>query len=470
MAVDTTMSRHPRLARRATRVALLAVAAVLISAGFASSAGALPKISSSKFKSATTCTCHDEQFNDWRYSMHAKALFEPVYVLKKGQANEASDGALGPFCDTCHTPIGTMAGQTTGKKKLSAKSKEGVTCDFCHQVNGTTSPIGNGSQKVKANGTKRAQYKDCNAPSHASAYSEFHTTAEFCGACHVVRHPVNGLTLDSTYLEWKAGPYAALGMVCQDCHMSVTPGGGPSTGLAAALGPIRSYVYRMSFVGANVALGNPAEATKFLQHAATVSLDVPEVIEKGSAGKVTVKVTNVGAGHYIPGGAAEIRQMWLEVNAVAGDGTKKLLGRRQFGTVLKDAAGKYPAEIWNAVAVQSDDRIPPKESVSSTYELEMTTTDAVSVEAVLNYKSFPDDMAKKAHVRNPVTEMARATQVVYGTPVDLRRATWMSQGPPGWLIYCVVGLVVILVALGFTFARRRRRRASASDVGPYPTA
>ena len=64
---------------------------------------------------------------------------------------------------------------------------------------------------------------------------------------------------------------------------------------------------------------------------------------------MTVTITNVGAGHYLPTGLTEVRQMWLQVVAVDENGKETELGKRVFGTELKDKNGKYPVELWDAV-------------------------------------------------------------------------------------------------------------------------
>ena len=393
--------------------------------------------------------------------MHSKALFDPVFVVEKEMAVAAAGHATGEFCDTCHTPIGTMAGQTAPDKELSRQSKEGVTCDFCHQVTGTSTPPGNASQTLKANGKKRAQIKGAWAPTHLNVYSKFHKTAAFCGACHNLTHPTTGVVLDSTYADWKAGPYAEAGIVCQDCHMSTGPGAGQLTGRAAATGPIRSDIFLMTFAGANVALGNPDRATANLVAAAKVSLDVPEVLANGESSTVTVTVTNVGAGHAIPGGASEIRQMWLEVSAILPGGASELLGRRRFGTVFKDAEGNYPVQVWEAAGIQSQDRIPPKGSVSGEYAFTMPEGDSVGVEAVLRYASFPSELAKKARVKNPVTEMARASATVYGSKRALNEARgwWFGLIPPALGVTLIVLGLIAAGLVGWTLRRRSRQAA-----------
>lgn len=207
----------------------------------------------------------------------------------------------------------------------------------------------------------------------------------------------------------------------------MTPGPGvtkPSPGKAAGMGPEREHIYRMTFAGGNVALGDAVRAEERLRAAATVELSVPEIVETGET-SVTVTITNVGAGHYLPTGLTEVRQMWLEVVARDADGTELMRGRRDFGSVLADAAGNAPVELWEAVAFASDDRIPPKESVASEYALTVGEG-PVSVEATLYYRSCPEEMAKKAGVAVPTTVMATASRRVF-TSAEQKAATLAEE-------------------------------------------
>jgi len=348
-----------------------------------------------------------------------------------------------------------MAGELTSvdQSGVSKVGAEGVTCDFCHQVNGTDGPIGNASVVVTGDGIKLAQLKDPQAP-HAAAYSQFHETAEFCGNCHNVDHPVNGMHLEATYTEWKNGPYAAEGIVCQDCHM--TPGAGvtkPNPGKAASMGPQRDHIYTMTFAGGNVGLGDAVLAEERLKAAAELTLDVPEVVESGEVA-VTTTITNVGAGHYLPTGLTEVRQMWLEVTATDDAGNELLNERRDFGSVLKDAQGAYPVELWDAVDFYSDDRIPPKQSTSNDYSFPMATG-PVTVKAALYYRSCSEEMADKAGVDIPTTTMAEVTKTVYPSAQAATAAdeepdeaeTSQSSGSTAWLVLAVAGLAAVAVAV-----------------------
>lgn len=437
---------------------LIAITALVF--GATSTAVALPELGSELFRPSDNCGCHSSLLNQWGKSMHAKALDDPLYQLKLSEANKATDGALGPFCDSCHGPVAVMSGEIANLDTATLQSQEGITCSFCHQVSGTGDPIGNTSQTMNADGVFRAQFDDSQSPFHPTGYSAFHESAEFCGACHNVDHPANGLHLEATYTEWKNGPYAAEGIVCQDCHM--TPGPGvvkPNPGTAAAGGPQRDHIYTMTFAGGNVALGDAELAEERLKAAATLEMDAPEILEDG-AGEVSVTITNSGAGHYLPTGLTEIRMMWLEVTAEDAEGNVEVVGRHDFGSILRDAEGNFPVELWEAVAFESDDRIPPRESVTDTYEFSIPEgEDAVTLSASLYYRTAPEEMAEKAGVELPTTTMASISQAVYSS--EDARAEGMSAvtdengGVSLNLVVAIVGFLVIGGAIVFAVMRSR---------------
>ena len=426
----------------------IAMTSALMLALLVPAASGLPEIPSSAFEPSANCGCHAALVEQWRVSMHAQALSDPLFVLKRDEANKATDGALGPFCDGCHSPIAIMSGENKSGA-FSEVAIESVGCDMCHQITGTDGPIGNTSLAFKADGTKRAQFDDAKSPVHATAYSKAHETAEFCGNCHNVDHPGNGMHLEATYTEWKNGPYAKEGVTCQDCHM--TPGPGvtkPNPGRAAAMGPERQHLYTMTFAGGNVALGDAVNAEARLKAAAQLDVDVEEIVAAGQKVALTTTITNIGAGHYLPTGLTEVREMWLEVTAKDAAGTELLKERRTFGTILKDKNGKYPVELWDAVGIQSDDRIPPRESTSNDYDFAMSDG-PVTVTASLYYRSVPEEMSKKAGVEVPTTTMASVTKTLYTSAeqraAGIERETDSTTAGFPWI--WVVGILMIVAGV-----------------------
>jgi hypothetical protein len=345
-----------------------------------------------------------------------------------------------------------------------------VGCDFCHQVTGTSEPPGNASYLLDTpDGTKRAQLEDAISPAHETAYSAFHETAEFCGMCHDVRHPVNGLPLENTYTEWSEGPFPAQGIVCQDCHM--TPGPGvtkPNPGNAANSGPQRDHVYIMTFAGGNVGLGASELAQERLQAAAEITLDTPEFVEPSTADSYTVTVSNVGAGHYIPTGLTEFRQMWLEVVGTDQDGNEVFSDRHDYGLELANEAGDHPVPLWEAVSIAVDDRIPPQESVSYDYTIEMPESGVVQLVASLYYRSVSEEVAEASGVEIPTTLMTQAQTTVYGSEefaADVARSeldSGITGQPSGinvmWLIV-VPAILIIGGVVIFALIRGRNKTA-----------
>ena len=429
----------------------VALAVVLVVSG-ASAAFAQPRpvaannTAASGFAAAQTCSCHSQFLQEWQESMHAQALTDPLYKAKLAEANAGTGGAIGPFCLKCHGPVGTMTGQL-GTIDPTKASGQGISCTFCHQITGPSAPTNNVALMVDPSGVYRAQIATPTAP-HPTVTSTFHSSSQLCGSCHNVAHPGNGLPLEATYSEWLASPQAKAGTTCQDCHMSQAPGQiGPSMGWAAGGGPMRP-VFQMTFTGAQVALGNPTLATAMLQSAATVKLETPSIMEGAKTTSATVTITNVGAGHNLPTGLTEVREMWLLVTLVSPDGKQTELGKRVFGTVLKDAAGKYPAELWTATGIKSDDRIPPKGSTTDSYKIVFPDgVTAGTIKAQLLYRSSSDALAKKAGVRNPVTVMAEDSQPVYTTVAAERAANAgalksVTTSPLTPLVISIAGLLV----------------------------
>lgn len=415
------------------------------------------------FPPAQGCACHSELVDEWSVSMHAQALSDPIFNAKVAQADKATDGKIGPFCRRCHAPAADMTGEIAAGKITGPGTIQGVGCMFCHQVTGMAKgEPGNTSQLVEPDGTRRAQITDPQAP-HAAAYSKLHESAEICGGCHNVNHPVNGMHLEATYSEWKASPYAAEGVVCQDCHMTRQAGQrGPSRGEAAMGAPTRDNIYHMTFVGAQVALGNAEQATAMLKSAAEIKIDAPDadVIAQGQSAPVQVTITNVGAGHYLPTGLTEVRQMWLEVTAEKPDGSTAKVGERLFGTILKDDKGNAPVELWEATGIESDDRIPPRESVTATYTVEMPQgAEELSLKAALYYKSVPDDLAADAGTENPTTEMATASRTVYASSEAQKKARDVVESG-GASAGAMAGLAALALAvagaLAYAFTRSRK--------------
>jgi len=382
----------------------------------------------SRFIAPAVCgSCHDEIYEQWRGSMHHLSHYDHIYreiALRdlKGltDADEIEEAEL---CVKCHTPIGFVSGlpakTSDHLKKIPEIAQQGIQCDYCHSAvkaeklyNASIElDPGNGEESP---GTKRGPFKDSHADFHETAYSEFHTRAEICGACHDVRHVVFGTRLESPYEEWKNGPYARQGIPCQGCHMYQRPGI-PATGStnrpknpgrAAQDGPVREHIFTHYFTGANVLVpsrfGSRVQgrmAEERLRNAARVKID-----EHIVNNMLRVTVANTGAGHSIPTGLTHVRQVWLEVKvSTLGGRTLFHSGRPDgagrldpssvvYNTVFGDGTGKPVLNIAKAREVLKDKRIGPMKSAVELFRLPGVTGESIVVEARLWHRLAPQEL------------------------------------------------------------------------------
>jgi Cytochrome c554 and c-prime len=389
--------------------------------------------------SAKGCAgCHPQHYRQWRGSLHALAHFEPIYDAYFIKASQQSNKALEPFCGRCHTPIGVRTKQIPfarplrklGDTQVKPVAREGVQCDFCHTITGHTA-VQNSGFVFSPSTIKRGPLADARPVSHQAKHDPAFRRAELCGTCHQVVHPTNNIPLETTYAEWKRSPYAKAGIVCQDCHMTAGlqaaasgPIGKPTRhpGQAATTGKQRPHVSRHFFVGPNLVFANRPEAAELkrlsealLRRAGRVVID--ELTRTPGKGlQLVIQVRNTGAGHYLPTGVTEIRQLWLEIKVTDARGRVLLHsgaldkkgnikpGAVIYRTEVHDAAGRDTTLFWNTVKKASDRRIPPLGALLEYIPLPRAARGKLTVEAALHYRSVsPAGLAEAGLPPNTVT-------------------------------------------------------------------
>ncbi|MBN2110733.1 MAG: cytochrome c family protein [Methanosarcinaceae archaeon] len=431
------------------------------------------EFSSSDFTESDRCMqCHAILGTQWEGTMHSNAYVDPFYLEEFHAASEDTDGLVDSFCSRCHTPIGVVAGEIppADGSQLSEIAKDGVQCDFCHTVSGSDG-TGNAPFIVTPGDTKWGPFKDSNSAFHESEYLELHTRSEFCGMCHEVTHPVNGLLIDDTYPVWKNSSYAQEDVSCQDCHM--TPGitgFEANPGRAGSGAPQRDHISLHSTVGGNAfvtgILGADKQrdmAIERLEKAATLDMDSPETATKGGNVTVGVSITNSGAGHNIPTGVSEIREMWLEVRAADAEGREIyaagttnanggiISANTIYNNVLGDSEGKPTHSFWLAESVLSDNRIGPKETVveEHAFTLPEDVVYPVNVEATLKYRSASQELIDHLFGEGvhevPVIDMAEVSGAIYD-PDSPPESRTQSQSSPGFTVFAAVAVLLIVYA------------------------
>jgi len=400
--------------------------------------------------------CHSEIYGQWENSTHGLAHQDPVYLaaadfFRQG-LTDADEIAEAEACVKCHTPVGVATGYPEKTSDDRAKIPEiatfGVQCDYCHSATSASRMYNNGlilepGQGEYDPGVKRGPRKDAFSSFHETAFSEFHTGPEICGTCHNVKHVVFQTDLETTYDEWLASPYntddPASRVTCQDCHMRQRPGI-PATastprpdnpGFASDLGPERPHVFTHNFVGGNNYMPGLFDgddqirmAEERLQNAATLAVKVTE------KDRIQVTITNTGAGHKLPTGLSNARQMWLELTV-----TEKKSGQtvytagqpdengylaesvRVYRTVFGDGSGTPTENLAKAREILKDDRVPPGASVTQTFCLpEKAPATGLVVTARLCYRTFSqqliDQIAGQGAHQLPITTMAEVRQEI----------------------------------------------------------
>ncbi len=324
--------------------------------------------------------CHPRQYAEWQGSMMRYGAISPVFSALEAVGNSLTEGAFAAdgeqalFCQQCHTPISVAMeefppfSETEGRPSrdfLGDIGRHGLSCDFCHQVSHADlegsllgDGIANASFVMETGDSKFGPIADpMVSPFHDGQRSDYLSSPEFCGSCHDVRINANDavtgepfLRLENLFTEWSEGPYATaanpLGRVvtCQDCHMSAFPYEPPGTYFSDHVAVYGDTPLRRAsthyFTGVDIALVDfPGQAPQgldshglpvgqvdrrrdLLRAACTIEIDAGEVSGDGRTLPLSIGVTNVGAGHNVPSGFSQERQVWIELTVTEAGGTK----------------------------------------------------------------------------------------------------------------------------------------------------
>src|SRR5262249_10920452 len=140
-----------------------------------------------------------------------------------------------------------------------------------------------------------------------------------------------------------------------------------------------------------------------LKSAATVQIIAPQTFSDTRPNLVRIRVTNIGAGHRLPTGFPEGREMWLDFKVVDSRNREVYRlggikngrtepGTRSFKVTLGDRNGRaVDLNVLEADRILSDTRIEPHGVGEVTYELNVPKRAVAPLWLVanLNYWSFP---------------------------------------------------------------------------------
>ncbi|HDZ8837164.1 TPA: hypothetical protein RUW99_000774 [Aeromonas veronii] len=396
--------------------------------------------------SASCQNCHQQAFQDWSESNHRlMGNSHPYYKVVQALARETEGEAFGQWCQGCHMPQQVMTGQLDlpkgshmfeqGGASLIAAHKagepvveEGTGCVLCHRITKVEDAGGNSAFTVNLKDRESYVFEDAAGGSlqhwlaerqinarpaaHKASYQkDFYRDAALCKSCHNEFAPGTGANIVNTWDEWEKSSFAkaedpAKRRTCIDCHMSPEPGNGgaPVAGQSTENGTMKTRLYRHNFTGAQhqlVGLRNPdleQESLVLLRSSATLSARIEQA---ANSQQLVVRVANTGAGHALPTGVADFRELWLELTVTDASGKLVLASgqpvdgavpenARLFRKVFGDAEGKpVGLKFWRYAKLLEDTRIPADGWRDEAWPLPADAQGPFKADIKLNFRTYP---------------------------------------------------------------------------------
>jgi len=408
---------------------------------------------------STKCkSCHSEIFNQWANSNHKNLVgSNPYYMALEAIAGEVEGQEFRQWCMGCHNPSGLTTGLSKTshnmnenslantlfekdgknlvdnyKKHGNSRLEEGVSCLTCHRISEASS-VGNSSYSLDLTNRKKYPFEDeessigeylghkfinAKPKEHKDSYMKpLYKDPKYCASCHDETSPITGKKIVSTYQQWKDSEYnnpndKSKNKTCIDCHMTKLENGkfSPLRGVSTDGGAIKDDVKVHYFAGSNHFLAGlkdkeaESQIIQLLKTSAKLDVNI-----KGN--QVHVGVTNVGAGHHLPTGVGDFRELWLDITIkdknkkiVFSSGKLKENGNlgedaRPFMKVFGDENGKPVGLLfWKYKTLLKDTRIPAKQRRVEAYNLKENLVYPLNVEVKLNFRIYPQwvtDAVKK---------------------------------------------------------------------------
>lgn len=285
--------------------------------------------------------CHPLQYRDWRGSRHAAAMGPGVL----GQLLDMSEPAQVRHCQTCHAPLAEQLPHLARENDevvanpayLPELRGHGVICAACHvRQHQRFGPPPQNAVRESA-GTEAGL-------AHGGFVAETaFTDSAFCVTCHQFEadgFALNGKLLENTYQEWRQSTYAERDIHCQNCHM-----------------PERRHLWK--------GIHDP----EMVAQAVAISIELPETAPHiGGEFTATIRIENVGAGHYFP--TYVTPQVFVRAELLDADG-QPLEGSDRQAVIGRGVSLDLSQEHY-------DNRIPPGATRSIVYNVPLPA-DAVSL-------------------------------------------------------------------------------------------
>ena len=402
------------------------------------------------FPNAKYCGhCHQEAYHQWRQALHSNSFRTPFYRTSVNIVMNTKGIQFARHCDSCHNPIGVLAGGLTQDSIVDRKfDQDGLTCTTCHSVQKLQSTLGNGGYVMgvpavmtDANGKRipgEVPYAEILAHPdwHAKAVMQpFYRTPEFCAACHKANlpNPLNGykwIRAFTAYDEWQNSKfsqrnpltfYSADFTTCQGCHMKRSPNTLPEPG--AKNGTFVSHRWEAGNTAVPFYYGMDEQLQKtiaFLRSGNYLNVDLFAIRIAGQEDMIAplgtkkfklkandvvqtlVVIQNKNIGHSLIPEVRDLYEAWVEFIA------KDTAGREIYHSgfikpdgMLDERAHSFTNrpvntegtfvdnhKVWTIHSVAYDNTVPAGRSVLVRYEFRVPANvkDAVTITARVNYR------------------------------------------------------------------------------------
>jgi len=399
-------------------------------------AGSPAKKSYDLFETPKRCAqCHKDIYTQWKQTMMSQAYthhWDEIEYFQLAIPHADKDPKVAEIkatCNGCHAPAAFFIGDVPPPLPYAgSRANESVFCDVCHTIKGMNGDTPFNFNYILSPGTiKYGPRQGVVSPFHETQSSDFIKSPDFCGTCHNEKSPY-GIWVKSTHLEHKEGPYSKQGVRCQDCHMWRTED------KSADMGETVPDMAHHNFPGGHV----PSKIRGAIEM--KVYADAEE-LSPGDKTTISVHLYNAKAGHKIPTGSVEDRQLWLEVYAVDAQGNRTKLpvdkkgfpgeeytitsnqpayqdigdmmldipdfkglkrddieeGHRIFRLPYFDPKGRLTIGQWNTASLGTDYRIGPRETKIERYTWTTPQTlpeGKLRIEAKLYYRLLVKSVAE----------------------------------------------------------------------------
>jgi len=370
------------------------------------------------FRQAETCRpCHPVHYEEWKSSMHAYAMKDPVFHSgwEEEQAHRPETGEQ--FCIQCHNPYSYVSGSEVDT--ANALISEGIGCDLCHSMVAVHEQVITADNVAASaeyflnveSGMKFGQITDpVDNGFHGSMGLSMFNSSSMCLPCHNLN--IRELDAEITFTEWAGSGFAAMSIECQTCHMADYQGYAADPAANPGV-PVRT-VHHHSMVGVDLDLSksltdNPqGEAVvAMLQSAADLDVTGTPTVDNDTL-HLSLTIQNL-TGHSFPSGVSFARELWLELQVFDGSQvyfSSGLLDSHSsdlssdveiFNSVLYDANGNSVVSVTDVINM-SNNSLQTNEARVKTFSAPVAMAeDSVTATARLLFRPFAPSKLRGDH-------------------------------------------------------------------------